>query len=545
MFSDIADELAKTLFEEAEDARFLCEPQSDRLVATNTAAARLTKFSQADLLKMPATYWFRFGDRGSKDWLREATNKSGVVHFPDGYFLRTQEIGVWIPVNLTVSRLDVQPQTLALISARDPHAQRDPVRAEMTERKHAEEELEKINSFLDSIVENVPIMLFVKDAAHLRFQLFNKAGENLLGYRRADLIGKNDYDFFPKQEADFFIQKDREVLDGKKLLDIAEEEIQTQSGIKVLHTMKIPILDEKGTPRYLLGISEDITERKRLRTLLAQNEKLASIGRLSAGMAHEINNPLAVVANNLIVLERDCKGLMRLLDTYEAQRERLAAVAPQSACAIEALAEEIDLPYIRANLSGLLQRTKEGLDRVTRIIHHLRGHARIAPIHRQEVSLPDLVETGLEMIQTRLHGRHIQVERTYNNPPKVRCVFTDINQVVQNLLINACQAIEAMPSSHAGRIGIAIRPEGEEMLIEVVDNGCGIAPEDLPRLFDPFFTTKDVRAGSGLGLWISHSIVSAHGGRIEVDSQLAQGCCFRVFLPFDVAEGQECPTPPV
>jgi two-component system NtrC family sensor kinase len=239
------------------------------------------------------------------------------------------------------------------------------------------------------------------------------------------------------------------------------------------------------------------------------------------------------VANNLTVLDRDCKGLLRLLEAYEAQRERLAAVSPQGARAVEAVAEEIDLPYIRDNLSGLLRRTKEGLDRVTRILQSLRGHARIAPIHRQEVSLPDLFETGFEMIQTRLRGRQIQVERTYGSPPNVRCVFTDINQVVRNLLINACQAIEAMPAGHPGRLGIAIRPEGEEVLLEVADNGCGIAPENLPHLFDPFFTTRDVREGSGLGLWISHSIVTAHGGRIEVDSQPGQGSCFRVFLPVD------------
>jgi PAS domain-containing protein len=110
MISDISDEPAKTLFEEAGDALFLIEPQSDRLVATNTAAERLTRFSRSDLLKMPATYWFRFADQAGKDWLREATNSGGVVHFQDGYFLRTQEIAAWIPVNLTISRLNVQSQ---------------------------------------------------------------------------------------------------------------------------------------------------------------------------------------------------------------------------------------------------------------------------------------------------------------------------------------------------------------------------------------------------------------------------------------------------
>jgi len=533
MFSKISDGLAKALFEEAGDALFLFEPQADELLAINPTAERLTKFAGAELLKMPATYWFRYGGQGGKDRLRDAAGKSGVFHSQEGYYLHTRDDGVWIPVNLTISRLHVEPQTLALITARDMRAQHEAVRAEITERRQAEEQLKKLNSFLDSIVENVPIMLFVKDADNLRFQLFNKAGEDLLGYKRADLIGKNDYDFFPKEEADFFIKKDREVLEGKKLVEIPEEEIQTQSGIKILHTMKIPILDAQGTPQYLLGISEDITGRNRLRTFLAQNEKLASIGLLSAGVAHEINNPLSFVANNLTVLDRDCKGLLRLLEAYEAQRERLAAVAPQGVRAVEAVAEEIDLPYIRDNLSGLLRRTKEGLDRVTRILQSLRGHARIAPIHRQEVSLPDLFETGFEMIQTRLRGRQIQVERTYGSPPNVRCVFTDINQVVRNLLINACQAIEAMPAGHPGRLGIAIRPEGEEVLLEVADNGCGIAPENLPHLFDPFFTTRDVREGSGLGLWISHSIVTAHGGRIEVDSQPGQGSCFRVFLPVD------------
>jgi len=134
---------------------------------------------------------------------------------------------------------------------------------DITERKRMEAQLLQANTFLDSIVENIPDMIFVKDAKNLRFVLFNRAGEELLGYTRADLIGKNDYDFFPKEEADFFTEKDRAVLHDKTLLDIPEEPIATgQRGERILHTKKIPILDGKGEPAYLLGISEDITERK-------------------------------------------------------------------------------------------------------------------------------------------------------------------------------------------------------------------------------------------------------------------------------------------
>ena len=134
---------------------------------------------------------------------------------------------------------------------------------DITGRKRAEEEMHRINTFLDSIVENVPNMLFMKDARDLRFVRFNRAGEDLLGYSMDDLLGKNDYDFFPKDQADFFTEKDREVLRGKDVVDIPEESVQTRNkGERTLHTKKVPILGANGEPEYLLGISEDITERK-------------------------------------------------------------------------------------------------------------------------------------------------------------------------------------------------------------------------------------------------------------------------------------------
>ena len=147
------------------------------------------------------------------------------------------------------------------------------VHRDITERKRLQEQLLRMTAFLDSIVENIPNMVFVKDAKSLAFVLFNRAGEELLGHRRADLIGKNDYDFFPKEEADFFTEKDRAVLHDKTLLDIPEDPIDTgQHGLRILHTKKIPILDDKGEPAYLLGISEDITERQHAEELRRRHE---------------------------------------------------------------------------------------------------------------------------------------------------------------------------------------------------------------------------------------------------------------------------------
>ncbi|HEX2879015.1 MAG TPA: PAS domain-containing protein, partial [Polyangiaceae bacterium] len=151
---------------------------------------------------------------------------------------------------------------LSWTTAPDPSGKLYAIGRDVTEERRKQQSLQQANLFLDAIIENIPNMVFVKGAERLEFVRFNRAGESLLGLERASLLGKNDYDFFPAEEADFFQKKDRETLQGKKLVDIPEERIQTAKGERLLHTMKVPVLDEAGTPRYLLGISQDITEKK-------------------------------------------------------------------------------------------------------------------------------------------------------------------------------------------------------------------------------------------------------------------------------------------
>ena len=156
---------------------------------------------------------------------------------------------------------------------------------DITERKIFEKDLLKTNIFLDSIIENIPNMVFLKEAQELRFVRINKAGEDLLGVSEKEMLGKNDYDFFPKEQADFFIKKDRQVLNGKDILDIPEEPIHTKyQGIRILHTQKVPLFDARGNPEYLLGISVDITERKEAEKKLKEKmDELQRFHRLTIG----------------------------------------------------------------------------------------------------------------------------------------------------------------------------------------------------------------------------------------------------------------------
>jgi two-component system, NtrC family, sensor kinase len=432
--------------------------------------------------------------------------------------------------------------------------------------KCAAEEMGGLERFVDSIVENIPDMVFVKDAKNLRFVRVNRrAEEDLFGRPRQELIGRTDYDFSPKEEADAFTANDRTVLESGMLLDIPEEMNHTPRGPRIMHTKKIPLLDGDGKPQYLLGIARDITRRKeveneirqknrlleeaieseraanealkRAQAQLVQSEKLAGLGQLVAGVAHEINNPLAFVTSNVVVLQRDFSQLKAVLALYQSADARLVEAAPQVMAQINELAARIDLPYVLQNLSETLTRSREGLRRIQQIVKDLREFSRQEAVGdmQQSADLNAGIESTVNIIGGRARGRNVELELDLAKLPGITCHPAKINQVVMNLISNAIDAC-----ADGGRVTIRSRCVAGGVEVEVRDDGCGISASIREKIFDPFFTTKPQGKGTGLGLSISHGIVAEHSGRIEVESEQGKGAVFTVFLPTPQITGTQC-----
>jgi len=271
-------------------------------------------------------------------------------------------------------------------------------------------------------------------------------------------------------------------------------------------------------------------ERHQMRARVVQSEKLASLGMLSAGVAHEINNPLAYVANNLAVIERDVQFLLSVLGLYEQVLDKPAEAQRELAQEIDRRAKEFDLPYVKSNMTKLMESTRQGVKRVAGIVQNLRGFARVDRASFQQTDIHEALRIALEMVNGRIERRAIRVDQRLGDVPLISGSPALLNQVFLNLLVNAIQAIDSTHRAD-GRIAITTRTKNGEVLIDVADNGCGIPDETLPQIFNPFFTTKAVGDGTGLGLSITHAMVQDHGGRMEVVSTPGQGSRFRVILP--------------
>jgi PAS domain S-box-containing protein len=269
---------------------------------------------------------------------------------------------------------------------------------------------------------------------------------------------------------------------------------------------------------------------KEAQTQLVHSEKLAAVGTLAAGMAHEINNPLAFASNNVAVLERDVGFLLQVLERYEEGLGELRGANPARAEAIARLRDEVDLPYLQQHLVRITQATRKGLVRVAEIVQNLRNFAQVDRAEVGEFDVNESLNQSLAMVGDILARQRITVVRELGEVPRLEGAPAHINQVFLNLLMNGMQAIEAA-GRPSGRIRVATRRSGDEVVVEVGDDGCGIPADVLPRIFEPFFTTKPIGRGTGLGLSLAHGIISDHGGRIEAQSAVGAGSLFRVHLP--------------
>jgi PAS domain S-box-containing protein len=364
--------------------------------------------------------------------------------------------------------------------------------------------------------------------------LFNRAAQTIFGYSEAEVLGQAltilmPAEFHEAHRAGF--QRYLDTREARIIGRTVELRGRRKSGDSFPLEMSLSAVDLPEGVGFL-GAIRDLTERVRLQGRIVQAEKLASLGLLSAGVAHEINNPLAYVTNNLAVLERDLRGLALVLAAYEEARPALETANPELAARIESLTSECDLPYIQENLGSILESTRRGAKRVSSIVDNLREFARLDQAAIDRVDLNAAIARCLELMRGRLEGHRIDVVQTLGELPPIVCAPAQINQVILNLLLNAQQAIE-VTGRNAGRIEIRTQANRREVVLEIADNGCGIPEEIHSRIFDAFFTTKPVGEGTGLGLSISHSIVSDHGGRIELESAPGQGSRFRIILPVE------------
>ncbi len=350
--------------------------------------------------------------------------------------------------------------------------------------------------FLAAVIRALPVAVFCKDYAELpgKFVAWNKAAEKLWGLDSADVIGKSDFDFFPKEQAEYFQTLDLETLYATDMLFIPEEAVDSPSvGRRYVKTWKVAVHENDGRPRYLLGISLDITESKQLSDRLAEERqratlsaKLASIGEMAGGVAHEINNPLTIIL-----------GQIELFKTTISRGETDPA-----------------------NMITAIEKMQQNVTRIARIVDGLLKFARDgAQNAKRDSSVNQMVRDSLSLCdqQVRNHGIDLSV-KLLEVDLQIYCREIEISQILMNLVNNSRAAV-----SRKSGAWIKIEVSADEDFIEfsVSDSGRRPSEEVASRLFTPFFTTKPAGQGTGLGLSISKGLIESHGGSIWLDQNSA------------------------
>jgi two-component system, cell cycle sensor histidine kinase and response regulator CckA len=349
-----------------------------------------------------------------------------------------------------------------------------------------------------------------------RITFMNPVAERVTGHALRDAKGKALNDVFclldPETGATLESPLTRAFEDRVSAQPPASVALSTRSdGTRAIDNSAACIVDDKGKMLGGVVVFRDVTERRQLEDRLANNERLAAIGTLSAGMAHEINNPLAYVLANVSFA----------VETLEEVERRIGALQGVEA---EALAARV------AQIGEALGDAREGSMRVHRIVHDLKRFGRLDTAERKVVELTDVLESAIRLTENVLR-HNARVRRDYQAAPSVEANEGQLAQVFVNLLLNATQAFQEGEVRENDIVVATYTGDEGQAVAEVRDTGPGIGQDVVRRVFDPFFTTKPVGQGAGLGLSIAHSIIDGLGGEISLESKIGTGTTFRVTLP--------------
>ncbi|MBF0319311.1 MAG: PAS domain S-box protein [Nitrospirae bacterium] len=419
---------------------------------------------------------------------------------------------------------------------------------DITDRKKIENAMHKDLQLLTKAIETTQVGFTVTDNKGVI--IYSNESEAIMhGYTVNELIGSDIEILAPKDLRKPLTQDQLKRLKRWKRESINMRKDESTFPVQLMSDV---VMDDDGQLTAIVTSCEDITERRQMeekifrhsesleatvkaRTAelyktftelkqsqeqLIQSAKMASLGILTAGVAHEINNPLSFVYGNIGNLEKFVHKLFSLLNKYDTIES-----SSESKLEIESFKQEINFKYITERIDTLIVKTKEGANRIKKIVLDLKNFARLDIADLTDMDVNESLNTTLELLYHEYKNR-VVIKREYGEIPKLQCYAAKVNQVFMNLLINSCQAIEG-----EGEVIIRTSADDETVNIAIIDNGKGIPPEIKDKIFDPFFTTKPVGVGTGLGLSISYKIIKEHGGEIIVESRPGKGTTFTVSIP--------------
>lgn len=461
------------------------------LIDVNYSFLQMFGFSREEVLGKTTLELNMIDSNNREEIKKELLNKGKVI---DREIIATKKSGETFSALISLDHFSFKGQQYGITISYD-----------ISERKKAENEIKQAYQFVDAIVENIPTMLFVKDAEELRFVRFNKAGEDLLGYHRNDLIGKSDFDIFPAEQAEFFTTKDKHVLNNKGVTEILEEPIETKNGLKWLHTRKIPMTDDNGKVKYLIGISEDITEQKsqenKIRLLNKELEK--NVGQLelvnkeleafSYSVSHDLRAPLRAVDGYAKIIEEDYNT------SLNEEGKRLLAIIQFNAKKMGNLIDDL-LAFSRLG--------KKELKKV-------------------DIDMLELANAALYDIgKIEKHHATVKIENMY----PVKADYALLTQVFVNLISNA---IKYSSKKEKPIVEISSEIKGNDVIYCVADNGEGFNMQYAHKLFGVFQRLHSMEEfpGTGVGLAIVQRIIVKHGGKIWAEAEIGVGAKFYFSLP--------------